>query len=96
MSRRRLIQTIDGKLDPSRKVKIYRCPEWDEYQAELLIDGVLQPDATYYTGDYDDARDTAVAMANHVDPDALVTVAVAGKPELFHIPPPPAALTKGA
>lgn len=67
MVRRRLIQTVEPKGPhgvAGRQAKIYRDSEWDEYQVELIVDGVLQSHATYHTGDWKDAHDTAVVMVS--------------------------------
>lgn len=62
---RRLIDTARpfgpfGK--PGHVAKIYRDSDWNEYQVDLYIDNVKQPDATYHTDDKQDAINTAVAM----------------------------------
>ena len=41
---------------------IYKDAEWDEYQVELTLVGQVQPQSTYYTGDYADAERQAIVM----------------------------------
>jgi hypothetical protein len=43
-------------------VFIRYCNEWDEYRVALKVDGVLTPEATYYTDDSEDAKGTANLM----------------------------------
>lgn len=44
-------------------VRVVRDAEWNEYRAELWIDGAAVPDATYHTDDRRDAIATARVMA---------------------------------
>lgn len=62
MSRRRIHVAREG----NRTVAVYRDPEWDEYQVELWIDGVLQKGATAHDDDKDSALLTAEAMLKEV------------------------------
>ena len=46
----------------NREVKIKRDSVWQEYYADLYVDGILQRKARYHTDDLKDARDTAKEM----------------------------------
>jgi len=45
--------------------KVYRDSEFNEYRVRLYIQGKLNEPADYFTGDKDDAIDTAFAMVRH-------------------------------
>ena len=59
---RKLIDTLQHKGAHEMVAKIYRDPEFDEFQVELFCDGVHLKDATYYTDDKEDATATAHHM----------------------------------
>jgi hypothetical protein len=39
-----------------------RDGNWEEYQVKVRVNGVIKPDMTYFTGDCEDAEQTAEAM----------------------------------
>lgn len=47
--------------------KVYRDPEYNEYQVKLSVGGIAQADATYFTDDRDDAMKTANSMARQAN-----------------------------
>jgi hypothetical protein len=46
----------------SYKAQVFWCPEWQEYQVRLSINGQTVRAATYHTDWCDDATGTAMAM----------------------------------
>ncbi len=56
------LRKIHTETRGARVVKVYRDSEWCEFRCRLYVAGVLQSDADYFTGDRDDALETAKAM----------------------------------
>lgn len=59
MTRRKVSEVENG----ARKVKVFYDPDLSEYIARLYVAGALYGPADYFTGDKQDAIDTACAMA---------------------------------
>lgn len=65
MSRRYKVENCLERCPPGMSVAIYRDPEWDEYQVDILTFGKPSLRARYHTGDLEDARATAKRMAEN-------------------------------
>lgn len=64
MSKRYKVEDCSAHCPPGMSVAIYRDPEWEEYQVDILTFGKPCLRARYHTSDLADARDTAKAMAD--------------------------------
>lgn len=65
MSKRYKVENCPHICPPGMSVAIYRDPEWEEYQVDILTFGKPALRARYHTNCLEDARDTAKAMAEN-------------------------------
>lgn len=49
------------------RLSLKRKPSTDEWKVNVFINGKYDEDATYYTDDKEDAKDTMKAMKEHYD-----------------------------
>ncbi len=60
----RKVLTVMGRVDSIGDAVIYRDNDWNEYRVLQFINGEYVPNADYHTDDMDDAKGTALLMAN--------------------------------
>lgn len=83
------MKRIHIETSGDKTAKVYRDSEFGEYRVRLYICGTLHAGADYFTGDKDDAIDTAFAMVRPHSYGAPVTLS---KPRLLSPRPNPPGL----
>lgn len=56
-------KVLHNEQHGERIVNVRRSTIYDEFRCRLYVYGKAQPDADYFTNDFDDAKRTAAAMA---------------------------------
>lgn len=60
----------DGRTSDSELIttKVIHCSAWEEWLVKLYVNGIYQPESTYFTDDKVDAYETAQAMVKDYKP----------------------------